>query len=97
MQRLLRCRCYYGEKFKNLTNVQYELPTVPESKTLNCKKGGFDSKGYGSTLSGECTDEDNYCVMASCAKGHDLTPDSGDQFSAARFNAGRSVPAIERL
>uniref|UniRef100_A0A914HAR4 Uncharacterized protein n=1 Tax=Globodera rostochiensis TaxID=31243 RepID=A0A914HAR4_GLORO len=67
----VQCRCYYGKKLKNLSNVQYELPPVPESKTLNCKKGEFDSKEYGSSLSGVCNDEDNYCFMASCAKGNE--------------------------
>ncbi|KAI3419746.1 hypothetical protein GPALN_004177 [Globodera pallida] len=51
----IECKCDYGKKGENLTNVQYELPTV---KPLQCKKGQFDSKGFGGTLVGECKDED---------------------------------------
>uniref|UniRef100_A0A914HTD7 Uncharacterized protein n=1 Tax=Globodera rostochiensis TaxID=31243 RepID=A0A914HTD7_GLORO len=64
----IQCHCDYGEKGKDLTNVHYEVITA---KPLQCKKGHFDSDGFGGTLVGECNDRDHFCFMASCAKGNE--------------------------
>uniref|UniRef100_A0A914HQ10 Uncharacterized protein n=1 Tax=Globodera rostochiensis TaxID=31243 RepID=A0A914HQ10_GLORO len=89
----IECKCDHGKKGENLTNVQYELPTV---KPLQCKKGQFDSEGFGGTLVGECKDKDHFCFMASCAKGNEHVKQewdcSGDRnCSAISERIGKAV------
>uniref|UniRef100_A0A183BNC1 EGF-like domain-containing protein n=1 Tax=Globodera pallida TaxID=36090 RepID=A0A183BNC1_GLOPA len=67
------CNCEYGAEGENFSNEKFEILPVPISNVLTCKKGDFDSDGYGGAYKAECShDEDQYCYMASCAKGNEL-------------------------
>ncbi|KAI3407281.1 hypothetical protein GPALN_003771 [Globodera pallida] len=76
------CKCNFGEKGKDQTNVEAKLPEIPPKPTLSpaaasvCKEPGFKCKfgiynetGYGQTFIGDCK-EGVYCYAISCKIGN---------------------------
>ncbi|KAI3411097.1 hypothetical protein GPALN_003181 [Globodera pallida] len=65
------CKCPYGAEGEDFSNEKFEILPRPTSTLLTCKKGDLDSEENGGAYKDACShDEDQYCYMASCAKGN---------------------------
>uniref|UniRef100_A0A914I186 Uncharacterized protein n=1 Tax=Globodera rostochiensis TaxID=31243 RepID=A0A914I186_GLORO len=75
------CKCNFGEKGKDRTNLEAKLPEIPQKPTSSpaeapvCKQPGFKCKfgiynehGYGQTSIGDCK-EGVYCYAITCNMG----------------------------
>ncbi|KAI3410905.1 hypothetical protein GPALN_002987 [Globodera pallida] len=74
------CKCNFGEKGKDRTNVEAKLPEIPKKPKVSlesvCKEPGFKCKfgiytenGYGQSYIGDCK-EGVYCYAISCKIGN---------------------------